>query len=81
MDAMTVRDDDDLTCDAFKKIWWARLFSWRSFTHCPLPCATALEIFSYILLEPNNNLAASSHYLISGNSCMALLAGRAGGGG
>ena len=28
--------------------------------------------FTYILLEPNNNLAASSHYLISGNSCMAL---------
>ena len=37
-------------------------------------------LFTYILLEPNNNLVASSHYLISGNSCMALLAGRAGGG-
>ena len=29
----------------------------------------------------NNLLAASSHYLISGNSCMALLTVRAGGGG
>ena len=31
-------------------------------------------LLTYILLEPNSNLAASSsHYLISGNSCMALL--------